>query len=121
MREVGFLEVSPGDHLARLRGALRFGFDPATASSIFLTTATDVVSMGMLLGLATILVSLNAMRAGLSFPPGTRESYSNTGYSLLAAIIEQVSGTTYDAYVNENLLADGKGRYAGIAAGIELE
>ncbi|HUQ74670.1 MAG TPA: magnesium transporter [Burkholderiales bacterium] len=34
----------------------KFGFDPATASSIFLTTATDVVSMGMLLGLATILV-----------------------------------------------------------------
>jgi magnesium transporter len=34
----------------------RFGFDPATASSIFLTTATDVVSMGALLGLATILV-----------------------------------------------------------------
>jgi len=34
----------------------RFGFDPATASSIFLTTATDVVSMGMLLGLATIMV-----------------------------------------------------------------
>jgi magnesium transporter len=35
----------------------RMGFDPATASSIFLTTATDVVSMGLLLGLATILVS----------------------------------------------------------------
>ena len=34
----------------------RLGFDPATASSIFLTTATDVVSMGMLLGLATILI-----------------------------------------------------------------
>ena len=34
----------------------RFGTDPATASSIFLTTATDIVSMGMLLGLATILV-----------------------------------------------------------------
>jgi magnesium transporter len=34
----------------------RLGLDPATASSIFLTTATDVVSMGMLLGLATILV-----------------------------------------------------------------
>jgi magnesium transporter len=34
----------------------RLGFDPATASSIFLTTATDVVSMGMLLGLATLLV-----------------------------------------------------------------
>jgi magnesium transporter len=34
----------------------RFGLDPATASAIFLTTATDIVSMGMLLGLATILV-----------------------------------------------------------------
>jgi magnesium transporter len=35
----------------------RLGADPATASSIFLTTATDIASMGMLLGLATILVS----------------------------------------------------------------
>lgn len=34
----------------------RLGFDPATASSIFLTTATDVVSMGALLGLAALLV-----------------------------------------------------------------
>jgi magnesium transporter len=34
----------------------KFGFDPATASSIFLTTATDCVSMGTLLLLATILV-----------------------------------------------------------------
>jgi magnesium transporter len=31
----------------------RLGADPATASSIFLTTATDVVSMGVFLGLAT--------------------------------------------------------------------
>lgn len=34
----------------------RLGADPATASSIFLTTATDVVSMGLFLGLATWLV-----------------------------------------------------------------
>jgi magnesium transporter len=34
----------------------KMDLDPATASSIFLTTATDVVSMGMLLGLATLLV-----------------------------------------------------------------
>ncbi len=32
----------------------RLGADPATASSIFLTTMTDVASMGMLLGLATM-------------------------------------------------------------------
>ncbi len=34
----------------------RFGADPATASSIFLTTATDVVSMGAFLGLATLFI-----------------------------------------------------------------
>jgi magnesium transporter len=34
----------------------RFGLDPATASSIFLTTVTDVVSMGMLLGLAALFI-----------------------------------------------------------------
>jgi magnesium transporter len=48
--------------MSGLSGALvpltlkRFGFDPATASSIFLTTATDVASMGLLLGLATLLI-----------------------------------------------------------------
>jgi magnesium transporter len=34
----------------------RFGTDPVTASTMFLTTATDVTSMGMLLGLAALLV-----------------------------------------------------------------
>ncbi len=34
----------------------RLGADPVTASSIFLTTVTDVASMGMLLWLATVLV-----------------------------------------------------------------
>lgn len=34
----------------------RLGADPATASSIFLTTATDVASMGLFLGLATFMI-----------------------------------------------------------------
>lgn len=34
----------------------RLGADPATASSIIVTTATDVASMGLLLGLAAVLV-----------------------------------------------------------------
>ena len=34
----------------------RAGVDPATASSIFLTTLTDVASMGVFLGLATLLL-----------------------------------------------------------------
>ena len=48
--------------LSGISGALvpltlkRLGADPATASSIFLTTLTDVASMGIMLALATILV-----------------------------------------------------------------
>jgi magnesium transporter len=34
----------------------KFGADPATASSIFLTTMSDVASMGIFLSLATILL-----------------------------------------------------------------
>ena len=34
----------------------KLGADPTTASSIFLTTATDVVSMGCFLGLATFFI-----------------------------------------------------------------
>jgi magnesium transporter len=34
----------------------RMGADPATASSIFLTTASDVASMGVFLSLATVLL-----------------------------------------------------------------
>jgi len=37
-------------------GLKRLGADPAMASSIFLTTATDVVSMGLFLGMASWLV-----------------------------------------------------------------
>ncbi|QXE03275.1 serine hydrolase [Terribacillus sp. DMT04] len=36
--------------------------------------------------------------------PGTEFSYSNDAYALLGAIIEQVSGTTYEQYVQENIL-----------------
>ncbi len=35
----------------------------------------------------------------LEFEPGTRYAYSNAGFSLLAAIIEQVAGAPYEAYL----------------------
>jgi magnesium transporter len=37
-------------------GLKKLGVDPATSSSIFLTTATDIVSMGVFLWLATWLL-----------------------------------------------------------------
>ncbi|BCU76498.1 magnesium transporter [Luteolibacter sp. LG18] len=52
--------------ISGLSGALipltlkRLGADPATASSIFLTTATDIASMGIFLSLAKMLVPVGA-------------------------------------------------------------
>jgi len=59
---VVFLAMVGSCVISGLSGALvplglkRLGADPATASSIFLTTATDVASMGLFLWLATQLV-----------------------------------------------------------------
>lgn len=47
----------------------------------------------------------SALHTKLLFPPGSRESYSNTGFSLLAAIIEQVTGKTYDVHVRDAIIA----------------
>jgi hypothetical protein len=44
-----------------------------------------------------------AFNAPLLFSPGTEYRYSNTGFSVLAAIIEKVSGQTYEQYLSENL------------------
>jgi CubicO group peptidase (beta-lactamase class C family) len=41
----------------------------------------------------------------LEYDPGSDYQYSNAGYFLLSHIIEKVSGTTYEAYVQENILA----------------
>ncbi|MGB3343123.1 MAG: serine hydrolase [Aequorivita sp.] len=43
------------------------------------------------------------MKSPLRFKTGTDFSYSNIGYSLLAIIIEKVSGQTYEQYLYENL------------------
>jgi len=44
----------------------------------------------------------------LSFPlgsaPGTKREYSNSGFSFLAAIVEKLSGQSYEAYLRENIL-----------------
>lgn len=39
----------------------------------------------------------------LIYEPGTRFSYSNLGYIILSAIVEQVSGLSYEAYIHEYL------------------
>ena len=39
----------------------------------------------------------------LSSPPGTQYEYSNAGYSILGAIIEKVTGASYETFVRERL------------------
>ena len=40
----------------------------------------------------------------LDFQPGEKWNYSNSGYEVLGTIIEQVSGTTYETFIKENIL-----------------
>ncbi|HLO14561.1 MAG TPA: serine hydrolase domain-containing protein [Anaerolineales bacterium] len=40
----------------------------------------------------------------LKFEPGTKAVYSNLNYMVLGAIIESVSGQTYESYITENIL-----------------
>lgn len=62
---ITFVAMAASCALSGLAGAAvpiilkRLGADPATASSIFLTTATDVVSMGLFLGLAAWLITIS--------------------------------------------------------------
>jgi len=45
-----------------------------------------------------------AMQSTLLFAPGRGYEYANAGYSLLAAIVEKVSGQSYEAYLQANIL-----------------
>lgn len=45
-----------------------------------------------------------ALRSKLLFNPGDGYEYSNAGYSLLAAVVEKVSGHSYEAYLTERVL-----------------
>jgi len=40
----------------------------------------------------------------LEFKPGTKYNYSNSGYLLLAYIIQKVSGKSYHQFINENVI-----------------
>ena len=44
----------------------------------------------------------------LKFAPGTDNAYSNSGYTLLALIIEKITGEAFDVVVNEMILKQAK-------------
>ena len=44
-----------------------------------------------------------AIRSYYDFEPGTRWSYSNTGYYLLSLVIERISGMAFGNYMRERV------------------
>lgn len=54
------------------------------------------------------------------FEPGTRFSYSNSGYLFLGLIIEQVSGRSFEAFIREEILDPLKLEHTGIASNTRI-
>ncbi|NCC51358.1 MAG: hypothetical protein EOM20_09095 [Spartobacteria bacterium] len=54
---------------------------------------------------AEIVAVASNMYPNLMYEPGTAYSYSDTGFNILAAIVEKVSGTNYQAFVRDEVLA----------------
>jgi CubicO group peptidase (beta-lactamase class C family) len=57
-----------------------------------------------------------ALSAPLDFEPGTKYSYSNAGYNLLAVIVEVASGASFDDYTSKNLFEPAGMKQTGIFA-----
>jgi CubicO group peptidase (beta-lactamase class C family) len=51
------------------------------------------------------LLKLLSRQTDLNFPPGSAVAYSNSGYTLLAEIIQRVSGISYGQFIQENIFA----------------
>ncbi len=51
--------------------------------------------------------------APLRFKPGEQFGYSNAGYSMLAAVIEKVSGQGYEEFMNKNIFLPAGMRFTG--------
>ena len=60
-----------------------------------------------------------AMAADLMFSPGSAYEYSNVGYSLIAAIIEQISGEDYETFIRKQLLKKAKTPSIGYEASFD--
>ena len=49
------------------------------------------------------VLDLLEKQPGTSFPPGTRWEYSNSGYAVLAMVVEKVSGESFGAFLRERI------------------
>jgi len=71
-----------------------------------LTHTSGLKRDGLVYGLNGVSLKENIdyiIKASLLFEPGEDYSYSNAGYNILAAIIEKVSGKSYNEYIRDNI------------------
>ncbi len=50
-----------------------------------------------------VVLQMTARQSALNFEPGTEYLYSNTGYTLLATIVERATGTKFATFADENI------------------
>ena len=66
-------------------------------------------------GIAAVVEAVNG--AGLMFEPGTRYSYSNTGYHLLALALERATGQAYADLLRERITQPAQMPRTGLGPG----
>lgn len=83
------------EHLIRHTSGLRDQWQLLVAAG---RRIEDVITTGD-------IVRLVRRQRGLNFPPGSAFSYSNTGYTLLGLVVEQVTGSTLQDFCREEIFA----------------
>lgn len=51
------------------------------------------------------ILDMASRQRGLNHPPGEEHSYTNTGYSLLALVVERLTGQTFASFTRERIFA----------------
>ena len=66
---------------------------------------------------ATAALYADAKKRPLEFPPGTKYDYSNTGYLVLAQVVQSAAGEPFARYVTDTLLKPAGMRDSGVLGG----
>lgn len=104
--------ISLSDPLAKYFPDLNPNFDPRITIGQALDMTTGLVTFETLPefqqwaqnGVAETTLLSTVIAQPLLFTPGTRFNYSNSNYSALAAIVERVTGKTFEQYLANNVI-----------------
>ena len=120
LQERGRLRVT--DSICRFVADCPQAWQPVTIHQLLTHTSgipnfTDFAEYGQLMTAPrTVTEIINTFRSRpLDFAPGTRFSYSNSGYILLGHIVERASGQTYGEFLRANIFAPMEMRDTGYA------